>query len=120
MEGKLNKKKPYAVVYGHSEALYEQDGMLFDGGENFIRHVQENVKEKKEEKKTGKTTPDTVDNVEEFLLQVLSGGPILQNVVKKESEKKNIIWSEVLSVSAQMKVRKNTRSGEIFWTLPAA
>lgn len=116
---KFDATKPHGTVYGHTEAVYEQDGVLFDGGGVALGGVTEPKKGPGPKKIAETKKEGTEQSPEElFLLDLLSGGPILQTNVKRESEKKGLIWSDVLTSAAKMQINKFKSGIANLWKLP--
>jgi hypothetical protein len=110
----FDPKKSHGVIYGHDTAIYEQNGNLYDGAGNFAAESEEVP----EEKVTIKKKKEPASGLAEFLTGLLSGGPIMQINVKKECEKAGYEWSELLTVSAEMGLKKFKKGALMMWQLP--
>ena len=118
---KFDPSKPHAMVYGHPEALYEQNGVLYGGDNNPVEDNEGRLDSapKASKKAAAPATKDKQgdDPIEVFLSDLLEGGPILQMNVKKESEKKDFVWSDVLSAAAKMGIHKYKSGIANMWRL---
>lgn len=118
---KFDPSKPHAMVYGHPDALYEQDGILYGGDNN---PVEDNEGRRGDAPKASKkaSAPKVKADEEKspvalFLSELLEGGPLLQNNVKKEAEKAGLEWSDVLSTAAEMSIQKYKSGIANMWKL---
>jgi len=123
---KFDHTKNHGIVYGHSEAIYEQDGVLYGGNGVPISETGQEIKPKQALKtvKAAKAMPSSPESLEqasnaaEFLAKLLEGGPVLQVNVKREAEGVNIPWADVLSTSADMNIEKIKNGALVQWKLP--
>ena len=107
---RLDFNKSYGVVGGHPSAMYVQNGVLFNGAGEAIEEQINEVKDSDVKESS---------HIQEFLEKILSGGPIVQTTVKKESENQGFIWSEVLSTAAEIGVVKFKSTNQLhnLWKL---
>lgn len=113
MQAKLDTNKSYGTVYGHINASYEQNGVLFDAAGNSLSG--DKLKSTIPDNDEGKLTDEKT-----FLLNILVGGAVLQSNIKTQSEEVGLIWSEILTTAADMKITKTkVKGGGTLWRLPA-
>lgn len=99
---KLDLTKPHGVIYGSSNAQYEQGGMCFDGAGNVVEAVESEASE------------ESPADVTKWLSELLSGGPMTQNAVYKEAENAGHPWQDVKSVTG---VKKYTYRKADMWKI---
>ncbi len=109
---KLDMKRPYGLIYGHSFAQYEQDGKLFDSTGLLLVESEHAP----EPKPTSEETKFSEAQARAFLTGILAGGPILRSAVYRECEANNQNWDDVRTVFAQIGYEQKIRNG-IFWKL---
>lgn len=115
MQKKFDPLKEHGVVYNHPEAQYVQNDILYDGVGNPIGSMGEDVQIQKQVVKA----EGPISQEETFLLKILSGGPIAQSNIKKESEDAGLIWADVLTASAEMGIIKFKQGTTNTWKLGA-
>lgn len=91
---KLDRGRSYGVVAGHSWALFEQDGVLFNGAG---------------ETQEGGPDPVTIETNElngakAFLSQILKGGPLSKATIYKAAGENNQPWPDVKAAAEDMKI----------------
>jgi hypothetical protein len=110
---KFDPTKPYGAVYGHPDASYEQNGILYGGEGEIVGGSGSTVKESKKPVKELNSS-----GLAEFLTGLLEGGPIMQVNIKRESEKAGHAWDDILSMSAEMGLKKFKKGVAMMWQLP--
>lgn len=108
---KLDTNRPYAQIWGHAAASYEQGGILFDGSGEA---VEENAKEINEETAENE---DALVVARELLTSALSGGAVSKGGVFKAAEDAHVAWADVMSMAAAMNVRKYKQGRAEMWKL---
>jgi hypothetical protein len=131
---RLDEKRPYGTIWGHSEAGFEQDGLLF----GFDKICLDDAK--KAEKATVKTEveetepptglpdknkvleTDAVDSARRFLTTILANGPVAKTVVFSEAQKNNQDWTSVKEAAAIMDIQvvKQAKNKPEQWALKTA
>jgi hypothetical protein len=116
MQTKFDPTKNHGVIYNHPAAMFEQNGILYDG-----------VGEPIEQAKPKSTTPykqpvaktKIAKNVtpEDFLSDILDGGPVTQANVKKESELRKLDWSDIQMAAITMNIEKFKKGSTNMWKL---
>lgn len=115
---KLDRSKPYGVIYGHQSAQFEQGGILFNGLGEALGAPDMALMAMAAR---GERTPDEFENAKAFLIQVLRGGPVLKSTVFKEAEGNNQDWSHITQAVALMGIQIIRAPGAgrpILWKLP--
>lgn len=103
---KLDKAKPFAQIWGHETALYEQGGTLFDGAGKPIEEALEADApplSTPQEDSPKKLTPRG------FLTHALSGGPVERARLHTQAGELGVLWNDVLTAAADMGVFKERR-----------
>lgn len=109
---RLDTKRTYGQIFGHEEALYEQDGKLFGGDMKLIgREEEDPVKEQIETQKTKSKT------AEEFLKTLLAGTSLAKSNVYKESQVQKQNWDKVQKAAADSGVQIYMLKGVEMWKL---
>ena len=116
---KLDRKRNFGTVFNHDRIAYEQDGKQFDASgieieQSLEKIVQKRESEPKPASKKGKLTPN------EFLGQLLAGGPIAQSVVKKAAEGAKLPWADVQLAAIDLGVEKYKQGPANIWKLGEA
>jgi hypothetical protein len=106
---KLDPSKPHGTIWGHPQALYEQNGVLFDGGGNPLKPDVTVVEPEEEEEER--------ESFDAFVRNILDGGPIAQSDVYKEAQAKNLNWAEVKNAAALIPVKIVAIKGKPVWSL---
>lgn len=83
---KLDPNKPYGLIYGNTEAMYEQNGQCFGGNGEPVELVDA----------PEEAAADA--GASAWLHALLSGGPMVQNEVYKACERDGQVWAEVKTV----------------------
>lgn len=110
----LDKNKPHGTVYGHSSAMYEQDGVLFDGsGAEIQSSTSSEVSDSKVIPHNG------VENAKEFLLNILKLNPLSKAAVYKAAEQNSQQWDDVKNAAESIPVTKFQYQGAEMWKLPS-
>lgn len=111
---KFDPTKNHGTVWGHAEAAFEQNGILYDAlGEPLVAPepgspiLKKGVSEKKD------LRPEEL-----FLVKILAGGPVMQANIKKDSEKEDLVWTDVLSAAVDMGIKKFKQGSANMWKLP--
>lgn len=118
---KLDRSKPFATIYGHDQASYQQNDILFNGADEPLGKLED--MEFEPVNVPGKDTDllietDKVASAEAFLRTLLQGGPIKKAVVKDEADRNNQQWDDVQSAAALMGLQKITQgTGAVKWEL---
>ena len=110
---KLDRSKPYATIYGHETAIYEQNGKLFDSVGDVINEQKQEQKQKDYVIQHPK-----VDNAREFLLHVLKNGPLTKSAVYKVAGDNNQVWDHVRDAALLLGVVKFQYQKSEMWKLP--
>lgn len=114
---KLDRSKPFGMIYGHSIALYEQNGLLYDGLEELIG-TPKTVKEKLVEE--DRIVTDNMANARSFLINILKSGPLSKSAIYKATEENNQNWDSVKQACDDLKVAKFTFQKSEMWKLQEA
>ena len=106
---KFDATKPHGTVFGHHEAQYVQNNVLYDAtGEEIITDAST----------TSSTATTTQDDAAGFFLRnVLSGGPVLQGNIKRESEDAGLNWADVQDAALNLNVQKIKQGAASIWKL---
>ena len=112
---KLDTSKPHAVVYGHLEASYEQNGILYDGGGNPLQPPK--PEQAKAKAKEIIVEHDGVENAKEFLKNILKQGPLSKSTVFKTAEDNNQKWEHVKDAASLLNIAKVHAKGLEVWKL---
>lgn len=110
---KLNKQRPYGTVFGHDTAVFEQDGLLFDGAGEPLGGEQSRVPVK--ESAVASKTQAKIASARAFLENILSGGALDKSVIFKEAENNNQHWGDVKTAFAQMEGKTFKRGAVTLW-----
>jgi hypothetical protein len=103
---KLDKNKPYGVISGDHPAAYEQNGEFFDAeGELVAGGIT-----------VADQPPATLD-AEQFLRDMLAGGPVAQTNLYKEAGLRDYNWPDVKTAAAALNVRIAPVGGKPTWSL---
>lgn len=110
---KLDKTKPYATVTGHPWAMYEQAGVLYDGGgdpgTDAYAAEQDDL-----------TIPtDELESAKAFLQQVLAENPLSKSVVYKAAQTNNQTWEDVKAAADALGVVRFKYQNAEMWKLAA-
>jgi len=108
----LDRNKSYATIYGHSVAVYEQNGVLFDGAGCSISE-----KKQEQKKKDLIIQHDGVENAKEFLLNVLRSGPLSKSAVYKVAGDNNQAWDNIKDASQLLGIVKYQFQKSEMWKL---
>ena len=110
---KFDASKPHGVVTGHAEAMYEQDGVLYDGvGEPLIPKEEPPKEEQQESKQESKEAV--------FLKNLLDGTQMAQKTIKQESDELGLIWDDVRTAAADMGMNIFKQGSANIWKLPVS
>lgn len=112
---KLNREEPFAELWGHPRAKYEQGGVLFDGRGDSLEPITE---EERSEPFYDPKVPDEVRNGWEFLKHVLREGPVAKGSLYREAELNNQNWQNVRGAAALMGIVSTKVKGVEMWRLP--
>jgi hypothetical protein len=119
----LDKKRSYGVIYG-GEAKFEQDGIYFDSGGREIpsaaetSNTQTPAETRAEEDAQGVVSEiQTSVKCQEFLRKALDGGPVLKSNLYRDSQEAGLVWADVKTACAEMRLRITTRKNQEFWQL---
>lgn len=108
---RLDTKRTYGQIFGHEEALYEQDGKLFGGDMKLISSEEDPVKEQIEAQKTKPKT------AEEFLKTLLAGTSLAKSNVYKEAQVQKQNWDKVQKAASDSGVQIYMLKGVEMWKL---
>ena len=108
----MDKDRSHATIYGHPTAVFEQDGILYDGAGNPL----------KPPKKTKGDVIETagVEKAKEFLQHVLKENPLSKAAIFKASEESNQNWNEVRDAFLALGVQKFQYQNMEMWKLVTA
>ena len=112
---KFDATKPHGTIWGHPNAQYEQGGFLFDGA-GFPVLPEENGDAEDVDHSDENSDPGESSEVL-FIKNILSGGPVAQVNVKRESENQNLIWSRVQDAAIFLQVEKIRQGSFNVWKL---
>jgi hypothetical protein len=110
----FDPKKSHGLVYGMPGVQYQQDDNLFDISGKFVRPL------------AGETTPEEVESaaedaqtqeVRDFLQLTLKEGPVLKTEIYKMAENFSYSWETVMTVAAELNIRKFNRKAQQYWDL---
>lgn len=102
----LNKDKPFATIYGHHSATYEQGGVLFNGGGEPV------------EPGAAPAALASVDyDAEAFLAELLQGTPMSRKKVAEVAEQAGIAWFDVENAAASLNVDRRKKGFGETWLL---
>lgn len=111
---KLDRERPFGVIYGHAKAAYEQDGVLFNGAG---KPIDEATTKEIEKDKIVET--NDVSNAKTFLETVLKNGPLAKPQVLKIAEGANQRWADVTKAASLVDIVKYQYRNSEMWKLPA-
>lgn len=109
---KLNKSKSYGVITGHSQAMFEQDGKLFDGAGEVLSE--------KKEKLAVETNTDNEFKLESavaFLKNMLEKGPVNKKRIVMEAEQQQQEMEFVHLAFAKLEARTKNFGAAETWFL---
>jgi len=121
---KFKPNESHGVVYNHPSASFVQNNVLFDAKGDPVetpksKDVSSNTDDKKKSPKTQKEIPDkgpVTSKETMFLRGILSGGPVTQANIKKESEEQSFIWSDIQLAAVELKIqRSKDKKGISMW-----
>ncbi len=105
----FDNNKPYGLIFGHSRALYEQGGVLFDARENHVvDDDEENSEEEDQRDESG---------VAGFVTSMLAGGPVTQANMYREAQLRQLSWEEIKKAAAVLGVAIQQVKGKAVWSL---
>lgn len=99
---KLDMSKPYGTIYGNTAAMYEQNGQCFGGNGEPVEPTDLSEEAEAE------------TSVQQWLCELLSGGPMTESNVFKACEDAGKPWPEVKTAHG---VRKYRYRGADMWKL---
>jgi hypothetical protein len=103
---KLNENLPYATIYGHHSATYEQGGVLFNGGGEPVKPD------------AAPAALASVDyDAEAFLSELLRGTPMSRKKVAEVAEQAGIAWFDVENAAAALNVERRRQGFGETWKL---
>ncbi len=112
---KLDKSKGYGTVAGHDKAVYEQNGILFDGAGDEL------TPDKAKAVKAEATSRDMMlESAALFLKNILINGPMDRSALYREVEQNNQDWESVKTAAAKLEVRKYKKGSTEMWKLTEA
>ena len=112
----LDMKRPHGTIVGHPKAVYIQDGHLFDGQG---RQVLEESDKSPVARAAAKSVEQRQSAAKDLLDILLSGGPVDQNVVYRESQDKGLLWEDMKNAAIELGVEKKSVKGVQTWKMPA-
>jgi hypothetical protein len=104
---KLDTSKTYGTIWGHDKAVYEQQGVLFDGGGNSLEDEEE-------------STPVAAageGSIMDHIREALSGGPVTQTNLYRESQNEGFNWDQYKSTANEIGVRIYKQGSLVLWEL---
>ena len=106
---KLDRQKGYGQIWGHSQAMFEQDGMLFNCAGNAIAASAVEVKT---------SAPVLAKGATEFLRALLHDGAVPATQIRADAEAAGYSWRTVQRVKAALGVLavKEGRGGWVWKT----
>ena len=110
---KLDKTKDFATITGHRLAMFQQNGMLFDGAGLPITEEKTEVVAKDRIIES-----DDVASARVFLLNVLDGGPLSKSALFKVAEDNNQSWDAVKKAAVLLNMITFTFNKALMWKLP--
>lgn len=114
---KFDPTKPHGTIYGHPSAAFEQNGFLYTADHECL-DAPAPPKNKTTPKSPVKNS-DQFPGEKEFLQDILAGGPVSRTVIKRESEKKDLVWANVESAAAELRIMKYKEGAFNMWRLTA-
>jgi len=108
---KLDQAKPFGQIWGHQIALFEQDGVMFDGAGNPINEIPED----EPEDEPGK--PEDTSPINTFVVTALAGGPVPQAAIYKDAQAAGLNWDMVKTEAAKLGVRIEVVKSKAVWSL---
>jgi len=111
---KMNLNRPYANIYGHAAAVYEQDGNLYDGEYKQLKAAPTAP----EPPNKYVTETDPLANAKAFLKAVLSTNTVSKSAIFKEAENNNQPWSDVKDAADALGILKSNHKNLEMWRLP--
>ena len=111
---RLDRTKPYGVIYGHPTAAYEQDTLLYNGLGELIgtpKTVKENLAD------YDRIVTDKMESARAFLLNILQGGPLSKSAIYKATEENNQDWPSVKQASDDLNLKKFTVQKNELWQI---
>jgi hypothetical protein len=101
----LDRKKSFATIYGHVNAIFEQDGMLFNGSGKQVFEPEAEISD-----------PDTEhDSVESFLKNALNETSLSRKKVAELAEKAGFAWLDVETTAGLLNVQRRKQGvGEVW------
>jgi len=111
---KLDFNRPKGQIYGHPQAVYEQDGQLFDGAGYPIVLEDKTV----EESEVEEVSKEQKIDAEKFLNDTLYGAAISESKLYKLAQDAGLQWDVVKNVSNEMtNIRKYRQGNSTMWKL---
>lgn len=110
----LNKSKPYASIFGHASAHFEQGGLLYDASGELLGTPPTVAKSLSE---SDIVLTDALVSAKAFLANILSTGALSKAAVYKAAEGNNQPWDIVKDASIEMKVMKFQYQKSETWKL---
>lgn len=103
----LDRNQSFAQIWGHNEAQYFQDGLFFNASGDQVEIPEDSDADS-----------DTDSDTEEaFLRKTLSGGPVAQTLIKRESEKAGLNWLEIQNAAHSLRISIYQQRGQSFWKM---
>jgi len=100
---KFDASKNHGTIYNHPEAMYEQNGQLYDAAGNPCDKTVESKA----------ASGNTID----FLRDILDGGEMMQSNIKKESELQGLNWQDVQNAALELSITKTKVGNANLWKL---
>lgn len=101
----LDRKKSFATIYGHSNAMYEQGGCLFNGSGEQVAESEQDISEPTTE----------YDSVESFLKNALNETSLSRKKVAELAEKAGFTWLDVETTAGLLNVQRRKQGvGEVW------
>lgn len=114
---KLDKSKNYGVIYNHPDAMFEQNGVLFDGAGNSLTTHEEATKPAKVKKIVEDVAEPQDDAAAQFILRILKEGPMSKSNVYRECELAQLDWDAVRTAAANHHVHIYKQKSTEYWKL---
>jgi hypothetical protein len=110
----LDRARQYGTITGHSVAVYEQDGLLFDGRGQLLG-TPKTVKSSLAAEE--KLITDDMSQARLFLKNILKNGPLAKSAIYKIAEDNNQSWPSVKTAAADLSVVSYTQKDTEVWKL---
>jgi hypothetical protein len=107
----IDMSKPYGQIWGHSQASYEQDGVLYDGSGHALQAA------KPEPKPRDQAKVEVANAAESFLKNLLKEGPMNKSNIFVECENAQQNWDAVKNAANSLNVKQYRLGKADMWKL---